>query len=172
MSLTATLALYPPASNPTVTQKEASGPLDFNNPCENPFEFEATSQPATTPDNYSGTPIVTTLTPFTMDPSFCKIDYRCASVVPEPLTADPAVKVPTCDDITVDFVYDTLGNDGQISFTADADDYISGKFTPGTFKIEIEGTARKSGLKDSGYVYMTLKDSCNPPAGITNPPGL
>jgi hypothetical protein len=59
MTLVATLTDYPPAQNPTVTSKTAEGPLDFNNPCDAPFDFVATAQDATTPDNYSGTAIVT-----------------------------------------------------------------------------------------------------------------
>ena len=113
-------------------------------------------------------PIETTLIPFTIDPTFCKIDYVCKSVVPEP--ANASAVVPTCSDITFDNVYDNSGTDGVITFTADANDYIAGTFTPGTFKIEIEGTARKNGvLTESAFILMTLVDSCNPPVEITNP---
>lgn len=80
--------------------------------------------------------------------------------------------MPACSDINFDNVYDTVGTDGEITFTADGADYISGKYTPGTFKIEIEGTTRKSGETASAYILMTLTDSCNPPASITNPSGL
>ena len=172
MRLTATLQLFPPDQYPTASTKDAFGPLEFNNPCDAPFSFAANEQTVTTPDNYSGTPIATTFVQHSIDPTFCKIDYFCKSIVPEPLTSDPAVKVPICDDLDIDLLYDTLGNDGSISFTANAADYIAGTFTPGTFKIEIEGTARKSGQKASAYIYMTLEDSCNPPASISNPPGL
>jgi len=111
--------------------------------------------------------------PHTIDPSFCKVDYYCKSIVPEPLTTDPAVKVPVCSQLDFDLLYgDNTGDDGLISFTAIADDYEMGRFTPGTFKIEIEGTGRKSLLKASSYIYMTLTDSCNPPASISNPAGL
>lgn len=112
MGLVATLTSYP-AITTTVT-----GPIDFNNPCLAPFSFESVTQDATTPDKYSGTPITTTLKPFTIDPTFCKIDYVCKSIVAEPLNSNSVV--PTCADIDFDNIYDQSGTDGQISFTATA----------------------------------------------------
>ena len=59
MRLVATLSEYPVGpQNPDVTKKEAFGKLLFNNPCDTPT-LTATAQTATTPDDYSGNPIVT-----------------------------------------------------------------------------------------------------------------
>ena len=68
------------------------------------------AQDSTTADNFSSSPIETTLKLFTIDPSFCKIDYACKSVVAEPANANS--KVPTCDDIVFDNVFDENGTDG------------------------------------------------------------
>lgn len=131
LKLVATLTTYPPGpENPDVTTKEPFGPLVFGNPCDTPDTFEAVTQDATTPDNYSGDPIETTFKQHTIDPAFCQITYSCKAVTPK--TDAINQKVPTCEDLSLNLNFAAL-QDGKISFTATADDYINSKYTPGTF---------------------------------------
>lgn len=140
----------------------------FNNPCDNPFSFSAAAQTNPDPDRYTGTPMTTIFNRFNINPDFCAIDYACKSVTPVPNTGNVNVKVPTCNEITFNLNF-ALNQDGTVSFTATPQDYIDSRYTPGTFQIEIEGTARRSGQTRIATIQMTLLDACNPPTRITAP---
>ena len=79
-SVEAEFAEYPKIGNPTVSTATATADVEFDNPCLDPFVFSTQSQVNPTQTIYSETPIVFTLSKFTIDPPRCKIAYNCVSV--------------------------------------------------------------------------------------------
>ena len=80
-SVEASFTNYPISDNPNVSTAVAKADVEFDNPCLDPFTFEATPQTNPPSDAYSQDDIVFNLNPFTIDPPRCKILYSCTSVV-------------------------------------------------------------------------------------------
>ena len=120
-SLEAHFVNYPPADNPTVATASATADIEFNNPCWDPFEFAAVAQSGSLTDNYTGNELLFTLDRFTMDPPRCKIRYECTGVA----RTDGADSMISCADFAFDGLYDGQATDGQLTFEADSNDYLS-----------------------------------------------
>ena len=76
-----------------------------------------------------------------------------------------------CSDITFDGTIDGSTDDGQLVIVATEDDYTSGDITPGTYIIEITGTADESTgpVTETTTIKITFTDPCDPPRFITAP---
>ena len=57
---------------------------------------------------------------------------------------------------------DDNGTDGQFRFVPTEADYISGKYLPGEYIVEITGTTRVSQESKKAYFNMILTDPCDP----------
>lgn len=102
------LADYPKTA--TAPKAEESGTISFLNPCLDPFTFTKEGVIQTNPglDDYSGTPIVFTLSPFTITPPRCEIQYECVEV----FRKDMEMSNISCDDFTVDGILNGDVTDG------------------------------------------------------------
>lgn len=80
--LKATLTNWPPTipGNTGVTQRKASGRIEFGDVCAVPTNFAATPQDNIS-DNYSGNLITWNLNQFNISPAQCKIVYDCVSIL-------------------------------------------------------------------------------------------
>jgi hypothetical protein len=100
----------------------------------------ATDQTALPTDNFSGSEIATTIIPFTVTPSTCKVLYNCDSIT----RTDNAATNLGCEDFAFDGVLDGGLDDGKISITITPDDYINNVYSPGTFEMTICGVVEDS----------------------------
>ena len=66
---------------------------------------------------------------------------------------------------------DDNGTDGQWRFVPTQADYLSGKYAPGEYIVEITGTTRVSQESKKAYFNIILTDPCDPPT-ITPPADL
>ena len=94
-SVEASFTNYPISDNPNVSTAVAKADVEFDNPCLDPFTFEATPQTNPSSDAYSQDDIVFNLNIFTIDPPRCKILYSCTSVV----RVDETDSDISCDDL-------------------------------------------------------------------------
>ena len=170
-AVTGTLTTYPPTTYPTVTEKVGTADIEYDNPCDNPFTFEATTQtnsPVT--DNYSTNGQTFSLTPFTIDPPRCKVEYACTGVT-GPLNTNGVVGL-SCSDLPFDGVFDgaddSNGNsDGEMTVVVSKDKYLNGTVPPGDYVVTIQGTATKSGQTQDTQVTIKVVDPCDPPTSLT-----
>ena len=160
---------YPTADYSTVTSVVSKANIYFDDPCENPSAFNAVSQTSPLTDNYAGQGVESQLIEFEITPNGCKIDYSCTNVKPQDIAQ--ADGIPTCDDFFFDGIMNDDGTDGNFRFVPTRDDYISGKFKPGTYIVEISGTTAVSQETEKANISIVLEDPCDPPT-ITPPADL
>lgn len=110
----ATLTSYPPAEYASVTTATKSTTIDFNDACLDPFDFntDSVSQSNATPNLYDGVTITVPVSPYTISPEQCVIEYSCFSVQRKD---DPEPSQISCSDFTVD------ETDGTWEFSITAD---------------------------------------------------
>lgn len=159
--LNAQLADWPAADHPTATNVDATGTVEFNNPCLNPTAFSATAQQDPLPNNYSGS-VNFSLNPFVIEPAKCKINYTCVSVERVGADQDPLIE---CADFNFDGVMDGSLTDGTLVFTPTRQDYIDGTYEPGEYIVTIRGQPDKAsdGRTIDATFKITLVDPCDPP---------
>ena len=141
-SVEAEFTNYPLSDNSSVSTAIATADVEFDNPCLDPFTFEATPQTNPPSDAYSQDDIVFNLNKFTIDPPRCKILYSCTGVV----RVDGADSDIICEDLQVTGLFVTeQETTGTLSLTATSDNYTDMDYAPGTYTVTITGTATKSG---------------------------
>jgi len=165
------LANWPKATYPGVTESSVTKTISFNDPCDDPFTFSANDQTDPADYSYSGT-LDFTLTPFTITPSICEVEYSCQSITRS--DGQTNTYLP-CSDLTFDGVIDGSEDaggavtDGKLSFSATADDYTNNVYPPGDYVVTIAGTTTDSGDVETSTMTITIVDVCNPPQSITAP---
>ena len=139
--------------------------ITFVDPCLNPFSFTGEAQTNPGSSNYDGTPITFTVTPFTIEPSRCKVTYKCIDVV----RTDGSPSMVACDDFSFDGVFDGLGDDGVLKFKPTGGDYSTMVYPPGEYQVTICGTAEGSSPSQevNETFEFTLNDVCDPPTSYT-----
>ena len=119
-SVKATFVNYPVSQYIDTSVAESGANILFNNPCDIPVSFNASTQSDNEKsDNYSGTPVVFQITPFDIDPVGCRVTYECTSVKDINGNTTPI----TCSDFTLDGDFDGQATDGQLSITIASDKY-------------------------------------------------
>ena len=109
----AEFANFPVNTFPTADSATDSDTITFINPCLVPT-LTATAQTGPAGDTYSGNPITFNLNQFDITPSFCEVQYSCASVA----FLGGGASVLDCDYVTFDGVFNGDANDGVLTFTA------------------------------------------------------
>jgi hypothetical protein len=142
-AVTGTLTTYPPTTYSTVTVIKGEGDILYNNPCDDPFEFAPTTQTNPPSNKYTNTEVEFSLTQFTIDPPRCKIQYACTGVT-GPTNINGLVGI-TCSDLNFDGVFDSVGDDGKLTYQFDSSVYLDKTVVPGDYTVTITGTATKSG---------------------------
>jgi hypothetical protein len=152
-------AEYSLADHATVSTAQASGLIEFVDPCLDPFDFALSSSPQVdpNPDNYSGVPVTATLTPFVISPSRCSVSYSCGEVLNE--DGSPSTTV-SCSDFSVS----TVNTVTTVSLSgATRQNYLDGTFPPGVYRFKVKGTAVTSGTILYSEIKFTFTDPCDPP---------
>ena len=153
----------------TAETKEADFDVVFVDPCEDPFTLTSTAQTAIT-DNFSETAQPFDLTPFTVTPSRCEIQYSCDSVTKD----GSATTELNCASLGLDGIFNSEATDGKGSITATQAAYLDGSLTPGVFTFNLVGTVvdATSGVTNESKpttITVTLVDPCDPPNSVVAP---
>ena len=166
-SVVATFTSYDPSVFTGAPTAQASGIINFNDPCVQPFDLTPRVTASPTSDNFSGQPITVQVLEFQVSPARCSVTYTCSEITRK----DGSASNISCTDVTYDGDFDGNGNDGELVITASESDYTSGKITPGTYVIEITGTVDGSSgpASDKTTVEVTFTDPCDAPRLITAP---
>lgn len=157
ITLTATLSNFPS----TGVSNTNTGTVSFNDPCDDPFDFQATGQ--TNPSNvsYGGSAVAFTLTSFTIDPAFCPVTYSITDVTN---SAVPGNVLPPTKYV------DTLNDDGQVTITLDDADYSGDVVRPGVYTFTITATESDpdniSPESLTATFDVTVVDICYPPTSL------
>ena len=154
---------YPLATYSTVATATASSTIDFINPCLAPFTFVPKDQTDPAPDNFSGSTITFTLAEFELTPSRCEMEYTCTGVE----RTDGDVSKIACSNLGG--ILNGVISNGQLTISADSDDYQNGTFTPGQYEVSIKGSAKGSSpLQEATKTFIiALVDPCDPPISVT-----
>ena len=68
-------------------------------------------------------------------PDNCSVRYECTNVS----RLDNKPSDIKCSDLTFDGEFNGDPEDGQLTFSADKDDYLGKKYAPGTYEVTITG---------------------------------
>ena len=162
--ITVEFSLFPQATNPDAPSFSPTNDIEFIDPCISPFTFTTTSQTSPGFDKYSGNQIVFSLTPFTITPTICEVEYTCISVVKD--DDINAISDINCSDLTSAANFELV--DGKLTFSANSDDYENMRVTPGNYEVTITGTAVTSGQTDFATFVISMVDPCDPPNSIAS----
>jgi hypothetical protein len=167
-SVIATLSNYPVDQYSNAPVAENGANILFDNPCNVPVSFFASTQiDADKTDKFSGIPVTFQLTQFDIDPPQCRVTYECTSVTDINGQATPM----DCSKFSFDGDFDGQSTDGELSITITADDYKNDVYPIGEYYITITGTAINSDDQRSATTIfkLTLIDPCDPPVSLIAP---
>jgi hypothetical protein len=125
--------------------------LNFESPCsyKDLVTINPAVQPVLSPDSYSAIDIVFTYAKFTVEPSYCDLTVKCASVSPS------NVNLP-CKE---------LEPNGKLTWNFKPEDYSDRKIAPGSYVYTFDVTASEgdADLTEQFTVTVTLEDPCKNP---------
>lgn len=138
----------------------------YVDPCVNAATITRTLQTDFPSDDYSGRLVQTSINPFTVTPSYCKVNYECNAVRRQ----DNAPSSLNCNNI--DFPNpstDCHMSTCRITKTFTPTDYENGTYTPGCYDVEFCGTiaSSASSTNDCATVELCLVDPCDPPTSFS-----
>ena len=163
--LTAEFAFFPRATNSGAPSVSQTNNIEFTDPCIETFTFASTEQDSPGSDNYSGSEIVFNLTPFTITPTICEVEYYCTNVVRKyDVLSESDI---SCSDLTNDASMRLI--DGKLTFSINTDDYQNRVVSPDDYEVTITGKAVTSGQTDVATFVISLVDPCDPPDSIVSP---
>lgn len=149
--------------HPNAPSATDSDVVNYRSPCISDFALTVTGQTSPPADKFTGNPISSTITPFSVQPNVCKINYRCGGVT----RVDNAPTSLTCDDIN----FPTPDKDCtktvcKIELTVPPSDY--GNVKPGCFNVAICGTVDWSEpvVEKCADMQICLEDPCDPPTAF------
>lgn len=137
--LTCEFVNYRRADYSTVDRGQGASTITFSDPCVNDFTFSSTPWSGLGSDRYTGTTLSSTLTPYSVSPSFCSITYSCSGVKKN----NAATTDLDCNDFNIVYPPNNSAS-GTVSIVATRDDYLNGNKPPGNYVIELCGKVTNS----------------------------
>jgi len=137
--------------------------LNFFSPCTDPEVFNSKPQSNPSPYAYTGNNLLIGITPFSITPADCKINYTLESVVLDGATPGLDTPIPLSA-----FVYNEATK--KFTFNADSSKYTDSvnPYPPGDYILTIRGTVDLApSFTETETITLTIPDLCDPPLSIT-----